>query len=189
MLKGQTGAQQGLMHTPYNSPSLKMVMVVAEPETASPGKALLASTSHRTSRAWVVTAPSSNNARLSFVSALYLKVHTVPLVEEINTSNHQLSPPSNFSALRLARSPVPVCELTTLHRAAPAAFSKMPSIFLAPLSRRKMLSLGEMLFPNQVKLTLPKEKAIVCLFRKGSHHLQVSQPDPYEPTWHPTHTP
>lgn len=117
-----------------------------------------------------MAAPSSNNARLSFVSALYLKVHTVALVEEINTSNHLLSPPSNFSTLRLARSPVPVCELITLHRSAPAAFSEILSIFLAtqvPLSGRKMLSLRELLFPNQVKLTLPKEKPIVCLFRKG----------------------
>lgn len=118
-----------------------------------------------------MTAPSSNNACLSFVSALYLKVHTVPLVEEINTSNHLLSPPANFSALRLARSPVPVCELITIHRAAPAAFSDILAIFLAtrvPLSRRKMLSLREMLFPNQLKLTLPEEKPIVCLFPKGS---------------------
>lgn len=117
-----------------------------------------------------MAAPSSNNARLSFVSALYLKVHTVALVEEINTSNHLLSPPSNFSTLRLARSPVPVCELITLHKSAPDAFSEILSIFLAtqvPLSGRKMLSLGELLFPNQVKLTLPKEKPIVCLFRKG----------------------
>lgn len=137
MLKGQTGAQQGLMHMLGNSPSLKMVLG-AEPEAASPGKAQLASSSHRTGRAWVVTGPSSNNAGLSFVSALYLKVHTVSLVEEINTSNHLLSPPpSNFSALRLARSSVPVCELITLHRAVPAAFSEILSIFLAtrvPLS-------------------------------------------------------
>ena len=45
-----------------------------------------------------------------------------------------LSPPYNSTALRVARRPVPACELIILHKAAPAALSEILSDFLSNMS-------------------------------------------------------
>ena len=94
-------------------------------------------------------APFSNDVPLSFVSVLYLKVPTAPLEEAINISDNLPFSIVQFTALRVARHPVPARELITLHKA--AALSEIFSDFLSNVSfpfQKRDLAFWEKVFPN-----------------------------------------